>query len=40
MHHAAVIAGFPTCCKACNYCSMVPAIIACNNFTWNHGIRL
>jgi len=29
---------FPTCWKACNYCSVLHAKIACNNCTWNHGL--
>jgi len=28
---------FPTWWKACNYCSVLHAKIACNNCTWNHG---
>ena len=28
---------FPTCWKACNYCSVLHTKIACNNCTWNHG---
>ena len=27
---------FPTCLKACNYCSVLHAKIACNYCTWNH----
>jgi len=38
MQHAAIVAGFPTWRKACNYCSVLHAIIGCNNCTWNHGI--
>lgn len=30
---------FPTCWKACNYCSVLHAKIACNNCTWNHGLN-
>jgi len=29
---------FPTCWKACNYCSVLHAKIACNNCTWNHAL--
>jgi len=30
---------FPTCWKACNFCSILHAKIACNNCTWNHGFK-